>query len=310
MTLAGVGPGDEVILPSISFVGAANAVMGAGARPVFCDVDPGTLNVTASTIEAVMTDRTRAFLPIHYGGLPCEMEPILELAARRRIAVIEDSACSVASKLRGKACGTMGDVGVWSFDAMKILVTGDGGMVYCRDLETARRAGQWLYLGVDGGSGFSNTAETRWWEFDVHCPGRRSITNDIAAAIGLEQLKKLGTFVARRKTIHECYDTWLREFDWLKTPPPVPPDSESSYYLYWIRTGEGRRDRLARHLRDRGIYTTFRYYPLHRLPLYGSTARLPQAEQAAEETLCLPIHQSLSDADLDRILDSLRSFTS
>ena len=308
MTLLDIGVGDEVVLPSISFVGAANAVMAAGARPVFCDVDSATLNATVGTVDAVLTERTRAILILHYGGLPCEIEPILSLAAARGVSVIEDSACSVASKKAGRACGTIGDVGVWSFDAMKILVTGDGGMVYCRDAELARRAGRLLYMGLEDVSGFSNSVETRWWEFCVASPARRSITNDLAAAIGLDQLKQLPRFVARRAEIHRAYDAGLRNLAWLQSPPVVPAGSESSYYLYWVQCDSECRDRLAIHLRQLGIYSTFRYYPLHRVVLYGASAKLPDAERAADRALCLPLHQSLSDSDLEQILDAIRRF--
>lgn len=310
LKLLGVGPGDEVVMPTISFVASANAAVERGARPVFCDVDRRTLNATAESIEAVLTPRTRAVMLIHYGGLPADMDPILDLLRPRGIRLVEDSACSVASAHRGRACGTLGDVGVWSFDAAKILVTGDGGMVYASDPEMALRAGRELYLGLDGQSGFSSAAASRWWEFDVTCAGRRGITNDIASAIGLEQLRKLAAFLARRREIERVYRGELAGIEWLSPPPEVPGHCRTSHYFHWIQVaGAGRRDRLAEHLRDKGVYTTFRYHPLHRVAFYGhSGRRLPGAEQAAEETLLLPLHQSLSDADVRRILDAIRCF--
>jgi len=310
LKLLGAGPGDEIVMPSISFVASANAAVERGARPVFCDVDRRTLNATAESIEAVLTPRTKAVILIHYGGLPADMDPILELLRPRGIRVVEDSACSVASGYRGRACGTLGDIGVWSFDPAKILVTGDGGMVYMADPDMARRAGQELYLGLGSESGFSNAVSSRWWEFDVSCAGRRSVTNDICSAIGLEQLRKLAGFVERRREIDRVYREGLSDVEWLTPPPDVAADCRGSHYFYWIQvSGEGRRDRLAAHLRDRGIYTTFRYHPLHRVAFYGHAGRaLPCTEQAAEETLLLPMHQSLSDSDLEQILDAIRGF--
>ena len=167
MPLLGIGRGDEVVLPSIGFVGAANAVAASGAQVVFCDVNPRTLNVTAETIEAKLTPKTRAILILHYGGVPCEMDAIVDLVRRRGLALIEDSACSVASRYKGKACGTFGDVAAWSFDAMKILVCGDGGMIYCRTPEMLRRAEESIYLGLTTRSGISSKAESKWWEFDI-----------------------------------------------------------------------------------------------------------------------------------------------
>jgi len=308
--LAGAGPGDEVVMPSISFVASATAAVSRGARPVFCDVDPRTLNATAETIAACLTPKTRAVVLLHYGGLPADMDPIVQLLEPRGITLIEDSACSVASVYRGRACGTLGDIGVWSFGPAKILVTGDGGMVYTRDEEMAARVELELYLGLDSQSGLSNTSATRWWEFEVACDGRRGVTNDICSAIGLEQMGKLPGFLERRRQVDEFYRRELAAIDWLVLPPEVPADCRSSYFFHWIQvTGEGRRDRLAAHLRVRGIYTTFRYHPLHRVAYYSHSGRaLPQTDRAAEETLLLPLHQALSDSDLDQILDGIRSF--
>ena len=308
MTLLGIGAGDEVILPTISFVGAANAVASSGARPVFCDVDRRTLNATAEFIEQKISPRTKAVILIHYGGVPCHMDEICELLRKRRIALIEDSACSVASRYRERACGTFGEIGVWSFDAMKILVSGDGGMVYCRTPEMAQCAEEMLYLGLVTKSGFSSVIDKKWWEYETSCYGRRAIMNDISSAIGLEQLKKLSQFIARRKDVHEYYTSALSALDWLQLPPSLPPGLESSYYFYWLQMRPEVRDRLACYLRDNNIYTTFRYYPLHWVKFYGETSRLPNAEAAAETTLCIPLHQSLSDQDLEKITDCIRRF--
>jgi aminotransferase len=308
MALLGIGPGDEVILPSISFVGAANAIMASGAQPVFCDVDRASLNCTAAAIESCISGRTKAVLILHYGGVPCDMEATCELLTRRRLLLIEDNACSVASSFCGKVCGSFGDISVWSFDSMKALVTGDGGMIWCRTPELATQAEQLLYLGIGNQSGFANSAETRWWEFEVtHC-GRRGILNDLASAIGIEQLKKLPRFLARRKQIHEFYDKELASLSWLTCPPRIRDGSISSYYMYWIQARSDLRDRLATHLRQDGVYTTFRYFPLHQVSFYGAEKTLPNAERAAEETLCLPIHPSLSDNDLEHIVTSMRQF--
>jgi len=308
MTLLGLRAGDEVILPSISFVGAANAIASAGARPIFCDVDKRTLNTSAEHIEQKITPKTKAVMILHYGGLPCEMDEICQLAREKGLYLIEDSACSVASSYKGRSCGTFGEIGVWSFDAMKILVTGDGGMIYCRTGEMARQAERLIHLGLVTKSGFSSELDLRWWEFEVSCYGRRAIMNDIASAIGIEQLKKLQTFIARRKQIHEFYSWSLSQLDWLLPPPDIPPHARSSYYFYWVQTSPDVRDRLAKHLRDNGIYTTFRYYPLHWVTFYNARASLPNAEEAAQTTLCIPLHQSLSDEETHKIVDCIRGF--
>lgn len=307
VALLGLGEGDEVVLPSIGFVGAANAIAASGALPVFCDVDPRSLNPGAVHIERVLTRRTKAIVVLHYGGVPCDIDDIVDLAARHGIPVIEDSACSVASRHKGRACGTIGDFGAWSFDAMKILVTGDGGMLFCRDPAMAARARKAVYMGLSATSGISSAIDRRWWEFEVSCFGRRAIMNDMTSAIGLQQLAKLPRFVARRRQLHERYVEQLGGVEWLQLPPLIGRDVESSYYFFWIQVPAEARDGLACALRRQGIYTTFRYYPLHLVARYGSNVSLPGAETAASTTLCLPLHQSLTEADIDRIASCVRA---
>jgi aminotransferase len=305
--LLGIGDGDEVVLPTISFVGAGNAVAASGARPVFCDVDPRTLNATPEAFEAVLTERTKAILLLHYGGVPARIDEIASLARDRGIALIEDSACSIASSVGGRACGTFGDFAVWSFDAMKIVVAGDGGMLYVADPELTARLEGVIYLGLETRSGLAGSASSdRWWEFEISSFARRSIINDVTAAVGLVQLGRLPEFLARRRQVHERYSSELAGLDWLELPPPLEDGVESSYYFYWVQTDA--RDRLARHLLDNGIYTTFRYYPLHRVRAYGHTGALPHADAAAERTLCIPIHQALSEDDVTKVLEAVAQF--
>lgn len=308
MELAGIGPGTEVVLPTVSFVGAGNAIAAHGARPVFCDVDPHTLNPTVDDVEAVLTPRTRAVLVLHYGGHPGDIARIAQLCRDRGILLIEDAAIAVASRVDGVACGTFGDFGVWSFDHGKIVVTVDGGMLYVRDPELAARAPKLAYFGLEQKSGYDQAmrARTRWWEFEISSFSRRSVTNDVLAAIGNVQLSRLPEFVARRREVASRYDAGLAGVDGLRCPPPLPAGHESSYYLYWTQFDGGIRDDLARDLYERDIYTTFRYPLLHKVAAYGSLASLPNAETAAASTLLLPMHQSLSDADVDRVIDAVR----
>lgn len=153
--LLALGPGDDVVLPSMSFVAAGNAVAATGARPVFCDVDPRTLNPTADDIERALTPQTKAVLVLHYGGYPGDIERIAALCHDRGITLVEDAACAVASDVDGTRAGTFGDLAMWSFDSMKVLVTGDGGMLYVRDPELARTARTLAYHGLEQASGFA-----------------------------------------------------------------------------------------------------------------------------------------------------------
>lgn len=300
--LLGIGLGDEVIIPTIHFVGAAQAVLDVGARPVFCDVDSRTLNTTAEHLHRKITWHTKAIILNHYGGVACPMDEIMLLLEQWvGIYLIEDCACAPASTFNGQAVGTFGDIGVWSFDSMKIISTGDGGMMWIRNKELADKAGKQLYLGTSTASGLSSDKD-RWWEFEVEIEGaRRSVMNDLAAGIGLEQLKKLDDFGYRRATIYDYYDTGLED-----CPIDLPPKyyHKPSYYFYWIQTPQ--RDELAKFLRAADIYCTFRYYPLHWVFKTGQS--LPGAEQAARETLLLPLHQGLSDSDVEYVCEKVREF--
>ncbi|MEU4711940.1 DegT/DnrJ/EryC1/StrS family aminotransferase [Nocardia salmonicida] len=307
MDLLGIGPGDDVVLPTLTFVGTANAVASRGARPIFCDVDPRTLSVTIQDIEAALTPATKAVLLLHYGGYPGQVAQIAELCRDRGIKLIEDAANAQASRVNGRACGTFGDIGVWSFDHGKIAVSVDGGILYARDPEIAARAAKMAYFGMEQATGYAEAmrGHTRWWEFEVSSFSRRSIMNDVLAAVGCVQLGRLEDFIARRRQVVARYDRVLAGVPGLLLPPPLPADHQSSYYLYWVQMDSGIRDQVARDLYERGIYTTFRYPLLHQVRAYRSDARLPRAEKGAATTLCLPLHQALSDDDVGLVTTAL-----
>ncbi|WP_193776485.1 DegT/DnrJ/EryC1/StrS family aminotransferase [Streptomyces sp. E2N166] len=300
--------GDEVVLPSLSFVAAANAIGSTGARPVFCDVDARTLNPTAEDVERSLTPRTKAVIVLHYGGYPGDIVRIARLCRERGVALVEDAACSVASRVGGRAVGSFGDLAMWSFDAMKVMVTGDGGMLYVRDRELAARARRLAYHGLAQPSGFGHAKVShRWWELDVPEIGRRVIGNDLTAAIGSVQLRRLPELVARRREIVELYDRELAGLDGVRTPPPLPEGHESSYYFYWVQMSPEIRDEVASELYAAGVYTTFRYAPLHKVPAYRAQDEvLPASDKASGETLCLPLHPGLADEDVRTVAAALR----
>ena len=305
-----VNKGDEVILPSISFIAAANAIVAKGAIPVFCDVNRRTLNVEVEHIEAKITSKTKAVIVLHYAGVPCDIENISKLCKEKNIKLIEDNANSPFSKVNVKNTGTFGDIGLWSFDSMKQLVMGDGGMIYCRDINDAKKLCKFTYLGMETKSGFSNSVDNKWWEFDISSPSRRSITNDIQAAMGIEQLKKIDTQLSKRQLIHDTYTQSLKELDWLDTPLDLPRGIVSSYYMYHVQVKSKKdRDKLAKYLKQKGIYTAFRYYPLHWVNYFKlKDIHLPNTEYAADHTLCIPLHQSLSQKDISKIIESIIEF--
>jgi aminotransferase len=304
--------GDEIIVPTISFPSIGSAIVESGAAMVFCDVNKHTLNVQAKDIKKVISSKTKAVYITHYGGIPCDMDEIITLCKQHNILVIEDSACAVRSFYKGQACGTIGDMGMWSFDAMKTLSTADGGMMYIKNTTKRIEAEESLYLGlpVKNKSGIDSSSDNanNWWEFQMNRTGRRAIMNNVTAAIGLAQLKKIDTFIGRRKAIHNAYTNELNQINDLKLPEIPDYEHTSSYYFYWIQTQY--RDELAKFLLSKGIYTTFRYWPLSKIKLFSiyATSEYPNTDYVSSHTLNIPIHQSLSDEDINLVISSIKEF--
>jgi len=302
-----LNPSAEVIVPTISFIGAAHAVRASGAGMRLIDVDPLTLNPLPKHVKNAITPQTKAILLLHFGGRLDWIQEIAELAKARDIVLIEDSACALGGRCNGDAYGTFGDIGVWSFDAMKLLVTGDGGMIRIRDEALRQRVLHRITLGgVRSGLEGAARSRARWWELNPESWGRWSPMNDLIAAIGLVQLRRINGFIDRRRQIVRTYNNAFAGIPWLHRPPP--PSEESAPYFYWVQVPTYIRDPLAGYLRERGIYTTFRYWPLHRTSLYADSGSYPGADLAAGTTLLLPLHQNLSESDVTRIVESVCAF--
>lgn len=304
ITLLGLPLGSEVIVPSFTWISCAHAVVLSGCKPVFCDVDLKTQNVTPEAVERARTKNTKAVMVVHYGGLPVDVEAISKLG----LPVVEDAAHAVDSKRQGQTCGTLGDVGIYSFDAIKNLAMGEGGGLTAKNPDWVKRARQLRYCGI-GKSGFEASAnKDRWWEYNVAEFFPKMLPSDIAASIGLAQLRKLDGMQATRKKLWDLYQRELATVSWLHRPVDAPAGDQHSYFTYCIRVEGGRRDALAKYLYQNGIYTTLRYHPLHLNKIYGSKAKLPVCERLNEEALSIPLHPGLKDADVDKILSTLKAF--
>jgi dTDP-4-amino-4,6-dideoxygalactose transaminase len=297
-------PGSDVIVPSFTWIACAHAVVLAGHNPVFCDVDLDTHNVTRRSVEAARTPNTRAVMVVHYGGLPVRVDEIASLG----LPIIEDAAHAVDSRLKGVACGGLGEVGIYSFDAVKNLAMGEGGGVAAKDPARLARARQLRYCGI-GKSGFEASAnKQRWWEYNVTDFFPKMLPSDIAASVGLAQLRKLDKMQAYRKEIWETYQKEFAGLGWLVRPQDAPADARHSYFTYCVRVPAGKRDAFAKRLYDKGVYTTLRYHPLHLNAIYKSKARLPVCERLNEEALSLPIHPGLKPADVEKIVAEVKAF--
>lgn len=306
----GLPEGSEVIVPTVNFIACASVLIELGLKPVFADVHLHTLNILPSEIIRLRTPRTSAVLLLHYGGHPCDMENIWPVS--EGLYIVEDAANAVASVYKGVACGTLGDMGVWSFDAMKELVMADGRALWLKNEKALEKAECLRYLGLasKSKSGMDSLGEQqkRWWEYSVEAASGRFISNDVAAAMGRVQLKKLPDFISRRKEIWDYYQQELDGVGDLVLPPEPLQGCTTSYYFYWLQTA--LRDKLAQYLVSHDIYVTYRYFPLHLVRFFRSYAELPHAEFISEHTLNIPLHQNLTDAQVEHIIDAIKEFYS
>lgn len=303
-TVLDLPKGSEIIVPTFTWVSCAQAVLLAGHKPVLCDVDLDSMNVTAETIKPHITEKTGAIMVVHYAGLPVDLDPILELG----FPVIEDAAHAVDSYYKGQACGSIGKVGIYSFDAVKNLAVGEGGGITSSNQEIFDHAKILRYCGI-GKSGFeaSKHGKRRWWEYNIISQFIKMNPSDISAGIGLAQLSKLDDMQAFRKKIWDIYQSEFKGYDWMQRPVEAQEGDKHSYFTYAIRVP--RRDDLAHFLFDNGIYSTLRYHPLHLNSLYEQQdVKLPNAEVLNEEALSIPLHPNLTMDEVDTIVKTIKLF--
>jgi perosamine synthetase len=289
-----IGPGDEVITTPFSFISSSNCALFVGARPVFVDIEPDTCLIDASAIEARITGRTRAILPVHLYGQPCDMAAIMEIAGRHDLAVIEDACQAHGATFEGQPLGSFG-TGCFSLYATKNMTTGEGGVITTNDDALAER----LRL-------LRNHGQSQRYQHAIL--GYHFRTTDIQAAIGLVQLEKLPAWNERRIANARYLSERLQGV----RVPVVRPNRRHVFHQYTVRVSGGRQA-LQDHLRQQGIGTAIHYpCPIHHQPVYrslGYTDVLPRAEAASREVLSLPVHPALSQSDLDRVVAAVNSFT-
>lgn len=310
----GIGPGDEVITTTHTFTATAEVVRYLGADVKLVDIDPATLNIDIAAVAAAITPRTRAVIPVHYTGLAADMPALLALARRRGVKVVEDAAHALPTTCGGALVGTLGsDATVFSFYANKTITTGEGGMVVTRDAALAARTKVMRLHGISRDAFDRFSAQVPSWFYEIVAPGFKYNLTDIAAALGLHQLKKAQAFQRRRAEIAAAYDRGLADLPVITPPPPRPGDTHA-WHLYVLRLADGAalaRDRLIEALYADGIGCSVHYIPLHLQPYwrdrYGlRTADFPHSQRAYERMLSLPLYTRMSDDDVARVIASVR----
>ena len=314
----GIGPGDEVIVPTLTFTATAEVVRYLGATPVFVDANPETLSLDLCAVEAAIGPHTRAILPVHYAGLACDMDGVLELAATYNLKVVEDAAHAFPTLYKGKLVGTLGsDITVFSFYANKTMTTGEGGMVVTRDPALAARIRVMRIHGISQDAFARYTSRTPAWFYEVVAAGFKYNLTDLASAMGIAQLRKIDAFLRRRVLLASRYNDALRDLP-LRLPATAYGGSSHAWHLYVVRLRDEApmgRDELIRKLSERGIGTSVHFIPLHRQPIWRDSCRLrpdqfPVAEAAYRSMLSLPLYTKMSDADQQRTIDHLRELLS
>ncbi len=306
-----IGEGDEVIVPDFTFVSTVNAFVMRGARPVFLDIRPDTLNLDESRLEAAITPRTKVIVPVHYAGVGCEMDAIAEIATRHRIAIVEDNAHGLFGKYKGRYLGTFGALAAQSFHETKNFSSGEGGALLINDSRLSERAEIIREKGTNRSRFFRGQVDKYTW-VDV---GSSYLPSDILAAYLYGQLEQRQKIQNHRRNLWLTYQAGLR--DWAARHevrlPVVPAHCEQSYHMfYMLLPNLNARQRLIAHLRQRGIYSVFHYLPLHLSEMgrkYGGReGDCPVTERVSDQLIRLPFHNVLTATEQEQVIEAILEF--
>ena len=309
--LLDIQPGDEVIIPDFTFVSTVNAFVLRGATPRFIDVRPDTLNLDESKLEALITHSTRAILPVHYAGVACEMDSIMEIANRCNIAVIEDNAHGLFGRYKGKYLGTFGSMASQSFHETKNFTSGEGGALLINDPELVERAEIIREKGTNRSRFFRGQVDKYTW-VDI---GSSYLPSDMLAAFLLAQLEQREKIQLHRKQVWEIYaaglKTWASAHD--VRLPHVPDHCEQAYHMFYLLLPTLElRQKLINYLRERGIYSVFHYLPLHLSDMGqkfgGREGDCPLSERVSDQLIRLPFHNALTTSEQEIVIESIREF--
>lgn len=301
----GVGPGDEVIVPSLTFTGSVQPIVLLGAVPVFCEIGPHNLNLDIEDVEKRITKNTRAILPVHYGGMPCDMDGLLRIGKKRKIHIVEDAAHAFGSIYKDKKIGSFGDISCFSFDPIKNLTCGEGGCVTTNNARLAALLRRKRLLGISKDT-WMRYKNKRSWFYEVVTEGYRYHMSNINAAIGLAQFKKFESFIKKKKRIVREYDDFFKgiegvevlQRDYLKTAP----------FNYTIKIKKNR-DRFIQYMQKQGVSVGINYIPNHLQPLFKQfRKKLPVTEKAWKEIVSLPLYYDMTKSDIDKVKSSVKRF--
>ncbi|MFZ0456147.1 MAG: DegT/DnrJ/EryC1/StrS family aminotransferase [Ignavibacteriaceae bacterium] len=310
----GLKEGDEVIIPAITFTATAEIICYFKAKPVIVDVQRDTYNIDPVQIEKAVTKKTRAIIPVHYGGQPCDMDEIIDIAQKNNLYIIEDAAHALPSYYKGKIVGQLSDVTCFSFYATKTLATGEGGMICTDNEEVAKRCSIMRLHGINSDAWKRYSKEGSWY-YEVVAPGFKYNFTDIQAGLGLAQLKKVNELQTKRKEIFDIYNNGFKDNDLLRLYR-IKEDRESSYHLYPVELNLNmltiNRSRFIDELKEKGIGVSVHFIPLYRHPYYRETFNLktedfPVSESIYPGIITLPIWPGMKISQIEQVIDNVNS---
>jgi dTDP-4-amino-4,6-dideoxygalactose transaminase len=308
-------PGDEVITTPLTFAATLNTIILAGGKPVLVDIDPVTLNMDVSQAADVVMDKTRAILPVHFAGLPVDMDELYALAGRHQLRVIEDAAHAIGTVYKNQRIGSFGDTQVFSFHPNKNITTGEGGCVTTRDPVLAKRISLLRFHGMDRDS-WDRYGKSGKQDYEIVLPGLKYNMMDIQAALGLHQLQELENFIQRRTALAERYQEALADWPQWQLPPNPASSCRHAWHIYTPLINEAAagmdRDEFMRRMKEKNIGTGLHYRAAHLYPYYREQfgfkpGDFPYAESAGERIVSLPLFPGMTDTQHDRVLDVMYS---
>jgi len=308
--LTAIKPGDEVISPSLTFVAANQAILHAGGKIVFADVDEDTLSADPQDIINKITKKTKAIIVMHYGGHPVNLNPLVKICRQKNIILIEDCAHAMGSYYKNKHVGSFGNLGCFSFAAIKNITSGDGGMVVTKNKAQADKIRLLSWSGISSSTWgrYQKNKKTYKWQYQVKELGFKYQMNDIAASIGLVQLKKLSKNNKKRFQITKRYNQAFKNINWLTTPI-VKSWAKSSHHNYVIKVPAEIRNQLIDYLSAKGIASNVHYLPNHHYPMFNKfPANVPVTEKVWQEIVLLPIFPDLTIQDQNKVINAVKAF--
>lgn len=309
-----LNPEDEVITTPLTFVATTNAIVSVGAKPVFADIEEGTLNIDVNKIEPLINKKTKAIMPVHFAGLPVDLDPLYALAKKYNLRVIEDAAHAIGAEYKGKKIGSFGDTQIFSFYANKTITTGEGGCITTRDPALAKEIGLLRFHGIDR-EAWNRYGKNGSQDYEVIKPGFKSNMMDLQAAIGIHQLKSLDQFIAQRQVLVDEYQRLLSGWQEITLPQKPSYDHKHAWHLFTVLINSDKcgimRDEFMAALKNLNIGTGLHYKPVHLYPYYRKTfgykeGDFPIAESVGNRIVSLPLFPAMTQTDQHRVIKAMK----